>query len=363
VGEGLLSRHEDGGLFLAGNWDTWAGDVRAFRADRFAGGDLHFLHHSPKEREEVEGSIPVLYSGASSGRSRCRRADPTGGSACAAGRRILDSLVCIESGWYAVDQVIRSGRNALVSWHLARILDQFLPQKTTRPSRDNFNGGAAEMGKLHPAEISEQEEELFRKWRAKRPDLVRDGAVDPVAYLKSKTKLIFVLKETNSTVNDERDLRKFVREGGRAQTWNNVTRWVAGIRADTPWEELPEINPKLRQEVLRSIVVINLKKSPGGASTVHAELEKAADEDRKLIEQQYLIYSPDITICCGTGKLFREKARLPESPRKATKNGVAYYRYPGKGVIVDYYHPQARFRSAELYSRLLDALREIRGHD
>lgn len=41
MGEGLLSRHEDGGLFLAGNWDTWAGDVRALPVPEI------FAHSAP----------------------------------------------------------------------------------------------------------------------------------------------------------------------------------------------------------------------------------------------------------------------------------------------------------------------------
>ena len=54
-------------------------------------------------------------------------------------------------------------------------------------------------------------------------------------------------------------------------------------------------------EVLRSICVINLNKSPGTHTTKIAKLKKVATEDAVLIRSQYAIYDPDLTICGGTG--------------------------------------------------------------
>ncbi len=84
---------------------------------------------------------------------------------------------------------------------------------------------------------------------------------------ESKIKLLFVLKEVNSDVGGW-DLREYLGERNeRPQTWNNITRWVMGIRSlkeDLHWEKLEKIDTKLRIKTLKSIAAINLKKSPGG---------------------------------------------------------------------------------------------------
>ena len=62
-----------------------------------------------------------------------------------------------------------------------------------------------------------------------------------------------------------------------------------------------KISEEFRVEVLRSICVINLNKSPGTHTTKIAKLKKIATEDAVLIQSQYAIYDPDLTICGGTG--------------------------------------------------------------
>ena len=86
--------------------------------------------------------------------------------------------------------------------------------------------------------IRDSEEELFAEWRAKRPGFVSDGVVHEDTYLQSSRKLLFVLKEVNSPGVGDWDLRDFLKRGDRPQTWDNVTRWVEGIRRlteDIPW--------------------------------------------------------------------------------------------------------------------------------
>ena len=114
--------------------------------------------------------------------------------------------------------------------------------------------------------IFEREQELFERW-VNDSSFVRDGFVwDGVAceetYIKSTPKLLFVLKEVNDPEGGDWDLREFMRNGATGMTWNNITRWVEGIRNlpnDMPWEMLEYIDEERRQKALRTIAAVNLR--------------------------------------------------------------------------------------------------------
>lgn len=213
--------------------------------------------------------------------------------------------------------------------------------------------------------ILEKEEKLFKGWKGERDKFVSDGAVSACDYLTSCPKIAFILKEANSP-GREFDLREFLRDGGRPATWNNVAIWVHGIRnlpSECPWftyERQAEEMEALRKETLKSICVLNLKKTPGGSSSSR-ELGKVAKEDARYIRNQYAIYDPDITICGGneTGELFHCVVH-PKINWRQTKRGIWWYpRKEGK-IVVIYPHPEARVQNSLLLYGLLDALKEIK---
>ena len=76
--------------------------------------------------------------------------------------------------------------------------------------------------------IRKMEDELFVEWKQQLSGLVRDGIVDESEYNNAKRKIVYVLKEVNSD-DSTLDLRDFVAEGGRWQTWDNIARWTQGI--------------------------------------------------------------------------------------------------------------------------------------
>jgi hypothetical protein len=213
--------------------------------------------------------------------------------------------------------------------------------------------------------IHESEEELFAKWKQNRPRFVKDGAVDADAYRTSSPKLLFVLKEVNDPDGGDWDLRQFLRDGGRPRTWNNATRWVEGVRClhqdDISWEKLKEIDKERRRHALRSIVVINLKKSPGGRTSVPDDLEKIAAEDEIFLKKQFSLYEPDIVICCGTNEIFYRHVLVLDHPPewKSTHRGIEFHEFKPRKFVVSFSHPEARIAGNLLYYGLIDALREI----
>jgi len=102
--------------------------------------------------------------------------------------------------------------------------------------------------------IKTKEDVLFAEWCQQRQGFVADGVVDEEVHKMSGIKLLFVLKEVNDPDGGGWDLRDLVREGGRAQTWDNVARWVHGVRNinNVPnWDFYSEIDESFRIEFLK----------------------------------------------------------------------------------------------------------------
>lgn len=210
--------------------------------------------------------------------------------------------------------------------------------------------------------IKEKEEILFDKLKSQNSAIITDGIVDENQYLSSKYKILYVMKEVNG--GKDWDLREFLYQGGRSQTWDNVARWTQGILnldKDYSWEELSENNEKRREIYLKKIGSINLKKTGGGYTSVDKEISKAARENREILKNQVNIYNPDIIICCGTAGNFVNSILDPKEIKwPMTQRGVEYIKYKEK-TILSFAHPEARIRDAYLYYALVDAVREILG--
>jgi hypothetical protein len=209
------------------------------------------------------------------------------------------------------------------------------------------------------------EDRLFAEWKARREGVVRDGAVDPGRYVQSDPRVLLVLKEVNDNDGGGWDLRHFLQRGGRGQTWNTVARWMKGMAAldqDLPWDEVSEVDAGTRRRQLRRLCVMNLKKTPGGASSDANEIRRAAEMNSDLLNRQFRLYDPDIVICGGTNEIFSDVIDAIDRDKQAqTRRSIWYNEFaPGKHLIA-FYHPQARIRASFLYYGLIDAARELKG--
>ena len=210
--------------------------------------------------------------------------------------------------------------------------------------------------------IHDLEEKLFQEWIGNRKGFVKDGVVLEKEYMSSNPKIALILKEVNDPNGGGWDLRQFLSEGGRRQTWDVAASWVHGIRNITSisdWEFYSKITNDFRKEILKTMCVINLKKSPGTHTTDKATLKKVAIEDKDYIQRQYNIYDPDITICGGTGDLFKRVVGHDTIKWKTTKRGIWWYERENKKLVVSFAHPEARVQSPLLVYGLLDAINEI----
>lgn len=209
--------------------------------------------------------------------------------------------------------------------------------------------------------LSDQEADLFRRWSEHRPQLVTDGAVDGAAYEASSLRVVLVLKDVNSEGVGNWDLRHELRTNPMPATWCTVARWMWGIRRlqeDLAWDVVG-YTPDLQQRIdaVRSLCVVNLKKEPGAAVSDRGAVARYAREDADLLREQLALYAPDVVICGGVGELVREVTGA--GPWRRTRRGVAHSASPTGGVLVSYYHPQARFDGPMMYYTLVDAVREL----
>lgn len=84
--------------------------------------------------------------------------------------------------------------------------------------------------------IEEREERLFQKLREKDPDIVADGVICEQEFLNARYKIVYILKEVNG--GKSWDLRDFVYEGGRPQTWDNIARRIGSVCGSIPVQEV-----------------------------------------------------------------------------------------------------------------------------
>ena len=218
--------------------------------------------------------------------------------------------------------------------------------------------------------ITDREDRLFEAWPSRQESFVRDGIVDADEYARSRVKLLFVLKEVNDLGGGGWDLREFLRDGGRGQTWNTVTRWVEGIEqlpCTVPWSELSTVDNNRRKRVLRKVAAVNLKKEPGAGVSDYDQLREATQRDRQFISAQLSLYAPDYVICCGTlvtdlilGAEPFAVYPLSDDDWKSTRHGV-WYRIVNGTPHIAYHHPQSRMPGNLLHYGLIDAVAELAG--
>ncbi len=205
------------------------------------------------------------------------------------------------------------------------------------------------------------ENEMFDRWLKHRNGFVKDGLVNEDAYISSKKKILYLLKEVNDSNGGGWDLRDYVKSGARASTWNNITRWTIGLQnidSDISWNEIEHIDAEQRQVTLQSICAVNLKKTPGGSVCNTEELNRIAEEDKDYLNQQIQLYDPDILICCGTSDEYH-KIHENEDEWKMTSQGIWYYERMSNKYVLAFVHPEARIKSNFTYYMLINAVKEI----
>lgn len=208
--------------------------------------------------------------------------------------------------------------------------------------------------------IKAEENLLFDALKACIPEAVCDGVVDENGFLSARYRIVYVLKEVNG--GKSWDLRDYIYNGARPQTWDNIARWTQGILSwerDFYWKELQENNEERRKTELKKIAAINLKKTSGKQVSDNREIYDAAILNSEIIGKQIALYKAHYIILCGTTNAFMDACyKGKDISWKMTQRGVWYF-VDGESVIISFAHPEARISDNFLYYALLDAVKEI----
>lgn len=205
-----------------------------------------------------------------------------------------------------------------------------------------------------------QENKLFDTVKLANPAIVIDGVVDEAEFLSSKFKIVFILKEVNG--GESWDLREFLYNGGRSQTWDNIARWteeILNIDKSYQWAYLEQHNEERRKTYLKKICAVNIKKTSGSHTSNNKVITAAAKENKEFLKQQLELYHADIIICCGIdGHFFDFLFGNESSGWKMTSRGI-WFRDDGSKMLISFSHPTSRTRDCFLHYALIDAVREI----
>ena len=189
---------------------------------------------------------------------------------------------------------------------------------------------------------------------------VVDGIIDEEAYLASPIRTAFLLKETNGGTEKENcdamgNWDKFTRNlhsmalpkshpesAPLYKTWPNVCLWMYLIHHPEATFSCCTENDEFKEEQLRhyldTAAIINLKKVPGGSSSVYDELTAAAKKNHDFLLQQIDIMEPELIICGGTYWIFKETFLNEEIQTGILSTGTHYFVHNNR-LYLEFPHP------------------------
>jgi hypothetical protein len=202
--------------------------------------------------------------------------------------------------------------------------------------------------------LRERENQIFSKYRSFGEQVIPDGALGQ-EYETARPRLLVILKEPNdpdgSWLASGGDIRDFGRQYNRPATWNNLARWSALAREpNLTIDKIDVTDIATRQMHLRRIAVVNLKKFGGASVAKMKEIREHAAKHWILLEDQFKLYRPDLTISGGVFDILREIIGAPE--KRDGNNCFRYFEHRDLGICFDFYHPQARLSNKRLFEFL-----------
>ena len=215
--------------------------------------------------------------------------------------------------------------------------------------------------------------QLFNIWQQETGLSVKgktfspDGIVSPDFWFSetNKTKILFILKETNRWCNLCEYVVRETENGQHVkwQTWYNVTRWTYLLRHihdqsfEEMWQHVKHVDENKRIYNLNRVALMNVNKQPGGKATNNKDLIKAFECHNKayLLREIELFGHLDYIICCGKGVAYCVSicyGGLDWNHRKTART-------PGGALVIDFVHPQSREKKKDLFRRLYDIVSQL----
>lgn len=206
---------------------------------------------------------------------------------------------------------------------------------------------------------TERLNKLFNAWEKEYPigTFCRDGIINESYFTEAKKKILFITKEPNDPSQSQWDFREvYNREISPYPFCYRITEWSYGILNEfkQPIEDVWK-NKDHAHLCLKSIAMMNIKKSGGkGYSNINDMLEYSM-RDIDFIREEIKIIDPEIIILGTSWKKLRNFL-LDKKDWSHSGYYVAIGRYD-KAKVIDFYHPSSRNAPSAAYSLLQNIIK------
>lgn len=186
---------------------------------------------------------------------------------------------------------------------------------------------------------------------------ISDGIVDPDTWfeLDSGKRILFLLKEAYGEKNDWSLVEWLNRETPTHSIWKRVVEWTYAIHNTTAASVcrfVPEEIKKHYNEYLRSIAVVNLRKSGGKSTSDMDVIMEYTMYDKCELKEEIEMIDPDIIICGYTIQPLINIFDLDIKQQGKVCDNWYYFTNKIGGrerLIIDYYHPANQYPSLMNY--------------
>ena len=201
--------------------------------------------------------------------------------------------------------------------------------------------------------------------KQEKQEPIFDGIVNEKEYNAANKKILWILKEANSTGEEGSwDMRKHIDERlntgkgilkGWSGTFKKIVYVTNGLLNNLEWNDNlrhPSSDPNVINE-LKKMAYINVKKTGGSSRTDSNMLREHYNKNKTLLFEQIKEFKPDILIFGGTFKYFKEDLDVSQMNNygscKATNiNGQIY---------IDAYHPQYTIKEETYFNDIINAVK------
>ena len=181
-----------------------------------------------------------------------------------------------------------------------------------------------EWARKHAEKVSTAEPYLMPEQETPYGGFIRDGIINLENWKKQKVRICFILNEAGGY----NDLEKFPNGADLAADWNErgsfstfmfkLAVWTKAIQDSfvAPITYNKQEVMKIRDELIRSIAIVNIKKTDGQKRSNFEILQRFASEDAEELKRELELVNPNIIICGENFRFLRGKRPEEEGAKR-----------------------------------------------
>lgn len=183
---------------------------------------------------------------------------------------------------------------------------------------------------------------------------IYDGIVDEALWQCQTTpRVCYFLKEAYTGEAEGFSLTNWLAESREPwMMWKKVAVWTKAIHSaltEPQAFDSAQISAKA-QQLIRSISVVNVKKSNGTPHSDGEEISLYAEEDRAELYKELILIDPEVILCGYTLDSFRKVVGEELSEYSIHDSRFGCWR---GALVIDYFHPACRYPNAVNYYALM----------